>query len=125
MVHPLQSRTRGVEDDQRFEARLHLGVSSSRSGEFEFSRLEVVRVRGVGVGRWIIAPEQRTPGASVSRERPGSPGPDVAGLRAGRPPGGASAGSGAGGRGAEAARREAGRRGVTRIGPPAAATEGR
>lgn len=50
VVHPLQSRTWGVEDDQRFEASLHLGKSSSRSGEFEFSRLEVARVRVVGVG---------------------------------------------------------------------------
>lgn len=32
-----------------FEASLHLGKSSSRSGEFEFSRLEVARVCGVGV----------------------------------------------------------------------------
>lgn len=52
---PSAIRTWGVEDDQRFEADLHLGLSSSRSGEFEFSRLEVVRVRGVGVGRWILA----------------------------------------------------------------------
>lgn len=49
VVHPLQFRTWGVEDDQRFEASLHLDKSSSRSGEFEFSRLEVARVCGVGV----------------------------------------------------------------------------